>query len=307
MPAPLLECVPNVSEGRSRENLARLERAITVVRGVRLASVHIDPDHHRSVFTFLGAPEPVQAAALSLARAVFETVDMRAHHGIHPRLGALDVLPFVPLRDLTMADAATVARAVAERLAADHQLPVYLYGAAATAPERRSLLAVRAGQYEGLPTRLADPSWRPDYGPARFDARLGAVLVGAREILVAYNVWLDTSDVAVARAIARAVRESGGGLPALQAMGARLERRGIAQVAMNLLDYRVTSLPRAFDAVRAEAARRGIGVRRGELVGLAPRAAFAGRSPESVGLVDFRPELYLDEHIAAPPESTFRP
>jgi len=186
---------------------------------------------------------------------------------------------------------------VAARLAEDHQLPVYLYGAAATAPGRRSLLAVRAGQYEGLPTRLADPSWRPDYGPARFDPRLGAVLVGARDVLVAYNVWLEGDDLAAARAIARAVRESAGGLPALQALGARLARRGIVQVAMNLLDYRVTSLPQAFDAVRAEAARRGIGVRRGELVGLAPRAAFAGRSPESVGLVDFDEAGYLESYL----------
>jgi glutamate formiminotransferase len=294
---PVLECVPNVSEGRTPSVIDRLSRAVTQVAGVRLASVHIDPDHHRSVFTFLGAPEPVQAAALSLARAVFETVDMQAHHGIHPRLGALDVLPFVPLRDLTMADAVTVARTVAARLAADHALPVYLYGAAATAPGRRSLLAVRAGQYEGLPTRLADPSWRPDFGPARFDPRRGAVLVGARDVLVAYNVWLDTDDASAARAIARAVRESSGGLPALQAMGGRLERRGIAQVAMNLLDYRVTSLPQAFDAVRSEAARRGVGVRRGELVGLAPRAAFAGRSPESVGLVDWSDAGYLESYL----------
>ena len=294
---PVLECVPNVSEGRTPSVIDRLSRAVTQVAGVRLASVHIDPDHHRSVFTFLGAPEPVQAAALSLARAVFETVDMQAHHGIHPRLGALDVLPFVPLRDLTMADAVTVARTVAARLAADHALPVYLYGAAATAPGRRSLLAVRAGQYEGLPTRLADPSWRPDFGPARFDPRRGAVLVGARDVLVAYNVWLDTDDASAARAIARAVRESSGGLPALQAMGGRLERRGIAQVAMNLLDYRVTSLPQAFDAVRSEAARRGVGVRRGELVGLAPRAAFAGRSPESVGLVDWSDAGYLESYF----------
>jgi len=295
--APVLECVPNVSEGRSPAVIDRLGRAITQVKGVRLASVHIDPDHHRSVFTFLGAPEAVQAAALSLARAVFETVDMRAHQGIHPRLGALDVLPFVHLRDLTMADAVAVDRAVGERLAADHGLPVYLYGAAATAPGRRSLLAVRAGQYEGLPTRLADPSWRPDFGPARFEPRLGALLVGARDVLVAYNVWLDTDDAAAARAIARAVRESAGGLPALQAMGGRLERRGIAQVAMNLLDYRVTSLPQAFDAVRSEAARRGVGVRRGELVGLAPRAAFAGRSPESVGLVDWSDAGYLESYL----------
>jgi glutamate formiminotransferase len=295
--APVLECVPNVSEGRSPAVIDRLGHAITQVKGVRLASVHIDPDHHRSVFTFLGAPETVQAAALSLARAVFETVDMRAHQGIHPRLGALDVLPFVPLRDLTMADAVAVARAVGERLAADHGLPVYLYGAAATAPGRRSLLAVRAGQYEGLPTRLADPSWRPDFGPARFEPRLGALLVGARDVLVAYNVWLDTDDAAAARGIARAVRESAGGLPALQAMGGRLERRGLAQVAMNLLDYRVTSLPQAFDAVRSEAARRGVGVRRGELVGLAPRAAFAGRSPESVGLVDWSDAGYLESYL----------
>jgi glutamate formiminotransferase len=294
---PVLECVPNVSEGRSRETVAALGRAITQVPGVRLASVHIDPDHHRSVFTFLGAPEPVRAAALALARAVFARVDMQAHQGIHPRLGALDVLPFVPLRGLAMAEATAVARAVASRLAEDHQLPVYLYGAAATAPERRSLLAVRAGQYEGLPTRLADPSWRPDYGPARFDPRLGAVLVGARDVLVAFNVWLEGDDLAAARAIARAVRESAGGLPALQALGARLARRGIVQVAMNLLDYRVTSLPQAFDAVRAEAARRGIGVRRGELVGLAPRAAFAGRSPESVGLVDFDEAGYLESYL----------
>lgn len=297
MSAPLLECVPNVSEGRSRVVVDRLAHAVTQVRDVRLASVHMDPDHHRSVLTFLGPPQPVQAAALALARAVFETVDMRAHQGIHPRLGALDVLPFVPLRDLTMTDAVGVARSVAERLAVDHQLPVYLYGAAASAPERRSLLAVRAGQYEGLPTRLADPSWRPDFGPARFEPRLGALLVGAREILVAYNVWLDTDDPAAARVIARAVRESAGGLPALQAMGGRLERRGIAQVAMNLLDYRVTPLPRAFDAVRTEAAKRGVGVRRGELVGLAPRAAFAGRSPESVGLVDWSDASYLDSYL----------
>ena len=295
--APVLECVPNVSEGRSPAVIDRLGRAITQVKGVRLASVHIDPDHHRSVFTFLGAPEAVQAAALSLARAVFEAVDMQAHQGMHPRLGALDVLPFVPLRDLTMADAVAMARAMGERLAADHGLPVYLYGAAATAPDRRSLLAVRAGQYEGLPTRLADPSWRPDFGPARFEPRLGALLVGARDVLVAYNVWLDTDDAAAARAIARAVRESAGGLPALQAMGGRLERRGIAQVAMNLLDYRVTSLPQAFDAVRSEAARRGVGVRRGELVGLAPRAAFAGRSPESVGLVDWSDAGYLESYL----------
>ncbi len=297
MPAPLLECVPNVSEGRDRRVLDGLVAAVTGVRGTRLANLHADPDHHRSVLTFLGPPEAVEAAALTLARAVLDAVDMRRHRGIHPRLGALDVLPFVPLRDLAMSEAVAVAHAVGEALARAHDLPVYFYGAAALTAGRRSLPAIRAGEYESLPRKLADPAWKPDCGPARFEPRWGATIVGARELLVAFNVWLDSSDLEAARAIARAVRESSGGLPRLQAMGVALASQGVAQLSMNLLDHRVTSLPRAFDAVQAEAARRGIGIRRGELVGLAPRAAFAGRSPESVGLAGFSEAGYLDTYL----------
>ena len=299
MTRPILECVPNVSEGRDRRVLDRLGQAVRGVPGVRLADIHADPDHHRSVFTILGAPDTVEAAALALAEAVFRSVDMRGHHGVHRRIGALDVVPFIPLRDMTMDDAAARARAVGERLARIHGLPVYFYGAAATSPARRALPAIRAGEYEGLPARLVDPAWRPDAGPARFDPEKGATAVGAREILAAYNVWLDSADLDAARAIARAVRESSGGLPRLQAMGLLLAREGLAQVSMNLLDYRVTSLAGAFDAVKSEAGRRGIAVKRGELVGLVPRAALEGRSPESVGLRDMEPERYLETHIEA--------
>ena len=297
MAVSIVECVPNVSEGRDRRVVDELAGTIGRAPGVRLVDVHMDADHHRSVFTFLGSPEGVEAAALALAARVFALIDMERHRGLHPRSGALDVLPFVPLRATTLTDAAAMARRVAETIGRVHELPVYLYGAAATTPERRWLPGVRRGEYEGLPKKLRDPAWQPDAGPARFDPRRGAVTVGARDVLVAYNVWLDSRDAEAARAVARAVRESSGGLPALQAMGVPLPRRGLVQVAMNLLDYRQTSLPRAFDAVRTEAARLGVAVRRGELVGLAPRAAFEGRSPESVGLVDFTAEKYLDTHL----------
>jgi len=301
MTRPVLECVPNVSEGRDRRVLDALADAIRGVAGVRLADVHADPDHHRSVFTFMGAPDAVEAAALALAEAVFGRVDMRRHQGVHRRIGALDVVPFVPLRGLSMAEAAERARAVGDALGRVHGVPVYFYGAAATTAARRALSQVRTGEYEGLAARLADAAWRPDAGPAHFDPAKGATAVGARDVLVAYNVWLDSGDLGAARAIARAIRESSGGLPALQAMGVALAGPGIVQVSMNLLDYRVTSLARAFDAVSAEAARRGIGIKRGELVGLAPRAALDGRAPASVGLPDLRAEQYLEPHLDALP------
>jgi glutamate formiminotransferase len=251
------------------------------------------------VFTFLGAPDVVEAAALSLAAAVFMNVDMREHHGVHRRIGSLDVVPFVPLRDLTMEDAVVCARRVGDTLGREHGVPVFFYGAAATSSARRSLPLIRAGEYEGLAARLADPAWRPDAGPARFDAIKGATAVGARDVLVAYNVWLDSADLDAARAIARKIRESSGGLPKLHAMGLPLAREGLVQVSMNLLDYRVTSLARAFDAVMAEAKRRGVAVKRAELVGLVPRAAFEERAPVSVGLADFKPEQCLETHVDA--------
>jgi glutamate formiminotransferase len=224
-------------------------------------------------------------------------VDMREHRGIHPRIGALDVLPFVPLRDVSMDEAVALARRVGERLGREHGVPVYFYGAAATRPERRTVRDIRRGEYEGLAARLADPAWCPDCGPALFHPRGGAIAIGARDILVAFNVWLDTQDLAAARAIASAVRESSGGLPSVQALGLPLERRGLVQVSMNLLNHRRTGIGRAYDAVAAEAARRGIPIKRAELVGLAPRAAFEGRAPEMIGMPDLDETKYLESYL----------
>lgn len=300
----VLECVPNVSEGRDRRVIHALAGAVRSVAEVRLVDIHSDPDHHRSVFTFLGPPPAVEEAALALARATARAIDMRAHQGVHPRIGALDVLPFVPLRGISMAEAVAIAHRVGQTLGARLDLPVYFYGEAALSPERRSLALIRRGEYEGLPGRLRDPAWRPDAGPARFNPRSGATAVGARGILVAFNVWLEGHDLEAARAIARTVRESSGGLPGVQAMGVALAREGIVQVSLNLLDYRRTSLPRLFERVREEAARRGLSVRRSELVGLAPREAFEGASPESVGLTDFTPEKFLETHLPPHLESS---
>jgi glutamate formiminotransferase len=287
-----------VSEGRDRGAVEAFAGAVRSVLGVTLADVHADADHHRSVFTFLGAPEAVEAAALALAAAVFARVDMREHRGIHPRLGALDVMPFVPLRDLTMTDAVGVARRVGQAIAAVHTLPVYFYGAAATRADRGAVREIRRGEYEGLAARLATPAGGPDCGPAVFVPRRGGAIVGARDILVAYNVWLDSRDLGAARDIARSVRESSGGLPAVQALGLPLERRGLVQVSMNLLDYRRTGIARAYDAITEQAARRGIMIRQAELVGLAPRTAFEGRAPETVGLPDLADTKYLDTYLS---------
>ncbi|MBI3826973.1 MAG: glutamate formimidoyltransferase [Candidatus Rokubacteria bacterium] len=297
MASAVMECVPNVSEGRDAAVLARLGDAIRGVPGVTLMDVHRDPDHHRSVFSFLGAPAEVERAALALAGAVVATIDMRRHAGVHPRVGALDVLPFVPLRACGLEDAVAVARRAGRAIGERHGLPVYFYGAAATRPERRALRALRRGQYEELARRLAAPDGAPDAGPARFDARTGAVLVGARPVLVAFNVELAASDVEAAREIARAVRESSGGLPGVQAMGVWLATRGVAQVSMNLVDLGTTPIPAAFDRVSEEAARRGIAIAQSELVGLAPRAAFAGRDPASVGLAALGAERLLDSWL----------
>jgi glutamate formiminotransferase len=295
--SPLLECVPNVSEGRDPRVVEAIAEAVRAVPEARLADVHSDPDHHRAVFSVLGPPPAVERAALALAEAVFARVDMREHRGMHPRLGALDVLPFVPLRDLTMDEAVAIARRIGEAMAAAYALPVYFYGAAALRPERRLVHDIRRGEYEGLAARLAEPVWGPDAGPAAFVARLGAVMIGARDVLVAYNVWLDSQDLDAARAIARAVRESSGGLAAVQALGVPLARRGLVQVSLNLLDYRRTGIARAYDAVAANARRRGIGVKRAELVGLTPRAALEGRTPESVGLAGLSESNYLENYL----------
>jgi glutamate formiminotransferase len=270
MRPPLFEAVPNFSEGRERDRISRIVAAVRSVEGVRVLGLHSDPDHNRSVLTFAGEEEAVLEAAVALADACAREIDLTSQTGEHPRMGSLDVLPFVPLEGATLEDAARLARRAGERIEPLGFL-VYLYEAAATASHRRNLADVRRGGYQGLAARLEDPLWQPDYGPRDLDPHKGAVAVGARPFLVAFNVYLDTNDLEVARAIAREVRERDGGLPGVKALG--LKVGGRAQVSMNLTDLERTSMPVALEAVREAAVEHGVSVESTELVGLAPLEA----------------------------------
>lgn len=272
-PAPevLLEAVPNFSEGRSGETLERLSRAA----GSLLLDVHADASHHRSVLTLAGPAPEVRAASLALFDAALRLIDLRRHRGEHPRIGALDVLPIVPLGDTSMDDAVRLARALAEAIGAAGSVPVFLYGEAD--PNRRPLPEIRRGGLRGLRDRLTRGECVPDFGPPTLHPSAGGICVGAREPLIAFNVNLDTSDLETARTVARRIRTIGGGPPALRAIGIRQHdptgARGLAQVSMNLLDWRRTSLRDAFARVLAEAGAEGTGVLHSEIVGLVPRGA----------------------------------
>ena len=265
-------CVPNVSEGR---DAAVIEAIASAVGAAELVDVHADPDHHRAVFTLLGPDAAVERDLLALARRAIALIDLAEHRGVHPRLGAVDVVPFVPVGGVPMAEAVAAAHRTGRALAAEHGLPVFFYGAAATRPDLRELPTVRSAARDGLAGPPRDLPGPPDVGPGRPHPTAGATLVGARGPLIAFNAMLETADVEAARAIARAVREAGGGLPRVRALGFALERRGCAQVSMNLLDHRVTSPAAVAARVEAEAARRGTRVREYELVGCAPADAFA--------------------------------
>ncbi len=271
--APLLECVPNVSEGRSAAALAALERRLGAVPGLRFLDLAPDPDHHRSVVTLAGTAEVLRDGVLALFDWAKEHVDLRLHRGVHPRIGAVDVVPFVPLAGAAMADAVAAAETTAAAVAKAHDIPVYLYEEAARRPERRLLADIRRGQFEGFPAKIAQPEWAPDFGPRKVHPQLGVTVVGARFFLLAVNARLATSDVTTARAIARAVREASGGLPGVRALGLYLESRGCAQVSMNLVDFRRTSLIDLLAKVESEARAHGTEVTATELVGLAPAAA----------------------------------
>ncbi len=314
---PLVESVPNFSEGRRLDVVERLADAVSSVSGVHLLDRTSDASHNRSVFTMAGeAGTVVDALERAVAVAVHE-IDMDRHWGEHPRIGAVDVVPFVPLGDTTMDECVQLARAFGQRIASRFDLPVYLYAAAATRPDRVKLADVRRGQYEGLKTDIATAGREPDYGPARMHPSAGAVAVGARPFLIAYNINLANDDPELARRIARRVRESGGGLPKLQASGFFIEELRCAQVSMNVLDFQVTPLWRVWETVKAEAGADDVDLAESELIGLAPLAALldvadhAGAAPaaavearlrtaaEFLQLRDFSPMQALELKLAA--------
>ena len=281
---PSLECVPNVSEGRRPEVVARLAAAASSPPGVTLLDVSSDPDHNRSVLTLAGEVEGLVQGLLALYEVALAEIDLRRHDGVHPRVGAVDVVPFIPLGETPMAAAVAAAERLAPEVARRFELPVYLYESAARVPERSALAAIRKGQFEGFAAKLREPLWAPDFGPARVHPTAGVTVIGARFFLIAFNAVLDTPDVAVARAIARRVRESGGGLPAVRAMGVYLASRGRAQVSMNLVDFRRTPVLRVLETVRAEAAALGASVVEGELIGLMPEEAALGAVRDALQL-----------------------
>jgi len=270
----LVECVPNFSEGRKTETVERLARAISSVSTACVLDTHLDPDHNRSVITFVAAPEMIVEAALRAVGLAAELIDMRQHTGVHPRLGATDVLPFIPISGVTMDDCAALAHQAGERIARELSIPVFFYERAALKPDRVNLEDVRRGTLELLREQIAvDPNRAPDLGPRRVHETAGAIAIGARPFLIAFNTNLRTTDVSIARKIARAVRARGGGLPFVKALGFELSTRGLVQVSMNIVNYEVTGITQAYDAVRREAERAGAEIVSTEIVGLVPEKA----------------------------------
>ena len=295
----MFECVPNVSEGRDPAVVEALAASLRSVRGAHLLDHSSDADHNRSVFTLVGGPGALRQALVALYDSALEHVDFSRHEGVHPCIGAVDVVPFVPLEGATMSDAVTAARQLGEEVARRHELPVWLYEEAAGHPARRDLARVRAEIRQGGPgrSRPAVGGWSPDFGPAGLHPTLGATVVGARGLLIAFNAVLETDDLRIARRIARSIRESNGGLPSLKAIGVALTGPARAQVSMNLTNFRQTSLARAYEAVNSVAGGLGTSIRETELVGLVPEAALEGTSPEALKLREFGPGRILEYHL----------
>jgi glutamate formiminotransferase/formiminotetrahydrofolate cyclodeaminase len=297
MPSPLVECVPNFSEGRNPQTLEALRAALTAVPGVRLLDVQADPSHNRSVFTFVAPPAAAVEAAFRAVAVARERIDLTQHAGEHPRMGATDVVPFVPVRDITMDECVALARGLGERVGRELDIPVFLYARAAARPERERLPDIRKGEFEGLRDRIGkDSAADPDFGPKRIHPTAGATAIGARPFLVAYNIYLDSPDVVLAKEIAKQIRTSSGGLPAVQASG--FEVNGRAQVSMNLLDIDVTGPATVFAAVERAARQRGVGILKSEVVGLIPERALLDAGAGLLKLPD-APDHLLEAKIRA--------
>jgi glutamate formiminotransferase len=296
----VVECVPNFSEGRDPRVVESLVEAVESVAGAVVLGTHIDPDHNRSVVTFVAPPEQVVEAAVRVVARAAELIDLSEHAGQHPRMGACDVLPFVPVRAIGVEECVALAHEAGRRVWGELGIPVYFYESAALRPERRNLADVRRGGFELLREQITTvPGRAPDVGEPRVHPTAGACIVGVRPLLIAYNVTLKTGDLSVAKRVARAVRERDGGLLHLKALGFELESRGVVQVSMNLTSYERTNLHHAFEAVRREAERLGVEVLASELVGLVPRDALYAAAAHFLKLENYTPDVVLENRIAA--------
>ncbi|MBW2543947.1 MAG: glutamate formimidoyltransferase [Deltaproteobacteria bacterium] len=294
----IIECIPNFSEGRDKRIVEAIAGSVARIEGVKVLDFSMDSDHNRSVLTFIGSPEATLRGAVAACDMAAGLIDMRRHSGVHPRIGAVDVVPFVPLVDANMSDAVATARRFGHIFGKKNNVPVYFYGEATLEPEKKKLADIRRGQYEGLRDKMNDPAWAPDISPdgSGFNPRLGATTVGARKPLIAFNINLNSNDIELARDIARSIRHSSGGFKHVQALGVLLESKNIAQVSMNLADYEVTSIRTVFDAVRKKADEHGVDILESELIGLIPRAALEEVTADYLKLLDFSEKRIIESH-----------
>ena len=295
----LVECVPNFSEGRRPEVIEAIAEEVRQVDNVKLLDVKADPSHNRVVVTFVGEPQAVKQAAFNCCKKAAELIDMEKHHGEHPRIGATDVIPFIPVKNVSMEECAQLADELAQEIAAKLNIPVYLYEEAAKIPGRKALPDIRKGQYEGLKTEISKPERRPDYGPAQLHPTAGATVVGARQFLIAYNINLDTSDVNIAKKIANSIREAKGGYKYVRAMGVTVQigDRDIAQVTINMVNYQGTPLFRVFETVKSEATRYGVNVLGSEIIGLTPMQALLDAAEFYLRLDGFDRKQVLEDNL----------
>lgn len=293
----IVECVPNFSEGRNKEIIEAIVEEVRKIKGVKLLDYSPDEDHNRTVVTIVGDPENIKEAAFNLAKKASELIDMTVHKGGHPRMGATDVMPFIPVSDVTMAECVDIAKEVGRRIGSELGIPVYLYEDAASADYRKNLADVRKGQYEGFFEKIKQLEWKPDFGPSEMNAKSGATAVGARVPLVAFNINLGTSNIEIADKIAKTVRFLGGGLRFLKAMGVKLEERNIVQVSMNLVNYEKTAIYRAYEMVKMEAQRYGVPVVGTEVIGLLPMKALIDCAEYYLQIEDFSMEQILEKRI----------
>jgi len=297
MPA-IVESVPNFSEGRRKEVIDAIVSSMRSVPGIKILDVETDPDHNRSVITLIGDKSSIQEATFRGAKTASELIDLTKHKGQHPRIGALDVLPFVPISGVTMEECVDIANSVGSRIGTELKIPVYLYESAAKKPERVNLEDVRRGEFEGLRDAiLTDESRNPDYGPPKLHPTAGAVAVGARMPLVAFNVNLKSNDIGIAKAIAKKIRTSSGGFPKVKALGLMLAAKGIVQVSMNLTDYTVTGIPTVFEAIRKEAHERGVEIMESEIIGLVPLDALCDVAKVSLKVPGFTSNQVLERKV----------
>lgn len=293
----IIECIPNFSEGRNKDIIEKIVDTLRGKDGIKLLDYSSDTDHNRTVVTFIGSPESVETAIINMASEVYKNIDMSTHQGGHPRMGALDVVPFVPVSGVSMEECIDLANRVGKQIGEKFSIPVYMYEDAAKNSERQNLANVRKGQYEGFFEKIKQENWKPDYGPSEVNEKGGCAAVGARVPLVAFNVNLGTDNVDIANNIAKNVRHIGGGLRFVKAMGVKLEDRNIAQVSMNLVNYEKTAIYRAFEMVKMEARRYGIPVLGSEVIGLVPMAALIQSAEYYLQIENFSMNQILEKRI----------